>query len=70
MLDKDIYEKYLRKVNEDRLTEKGVENLTTDCMNLLIQYYIDKQYMEIQKELNSAKRFRQLFEKQVSNRLS
>jgi len=70
MLDKKIYEKYLQKVNDNQLTEKGVENLTTDCMNLLIQYYIDKQYMEIQKELNSAKRFRQLFEKQVSNRLS
>lgn len=70
MLDKKLYERYLEEINGNQLTEKEVENLTIDYMNLLIQDYIDKQYDKIQKELSSAKRFKQLFEKQISNRLS
>lgn len=70
MLDKKIYERYLLKVNERQLEDKDLDGLNNDVMNIMIQFYIDKQYDELRKELVSAKRFKKMFEEQVTSYLS
>lgn len=70
MLDKKLYERYLLKAKENTLAEKEMEGLNNDFMNIMIHYYIDKQYDELKKEINSAKRFRSLFEGYIINYLS
>lgn len=70
MLDKKLYEEYSKNIRENLINEREVENLTHDLMNLLIQYYSDKNFDKIEIEVKNAKRFKSALRKCIVDNLS
>lgn len=70
MLNKKIYEKYVLKTKENTLATEDLEKLNGDLINIMIEFYVHKNYDEVRKEIKSAKYFISLFNKYIIHSLS
>lgn len=70
MLDKNKYEYYKIKIENNELDKGEVQRLSDTYINILIQYYTKRKQTELRKEIQSGKRFESLFTKYIKKDLA